>query len=283
MFYLVNGFSTDSFWDQVRRGNCVATSGLIGVMAGFLAKAPPRPDDRDNPLRCLTMFPVNAVTVAFTKRFGFDYMTGFNMTECSSPLVTDVNTPVYGSCGRPRTGVTCRIVNEHDIEVPRGAVGELIVRTDLPWTMNIGYDGMPEATAKAWRNGWFHTGDAFRQDESGDYFFVDRIKDAIRRRGENISSVEVEAEVKAHPAVDEAVAVGVPAAEGGEDEVLVAIMVRRGSTLDPVALIDFLKPRMPYYMVPRYLRFVDDIPKTETNKLRKNVIREAGVTAPESA
>jgi crotonobetaine/carnitine-CoA ligase len=278
MFYLVNGFSTDSFWDQVRRGNCVSTSGLIGVMAGFLAKAPPRPDDRDNPLRCMTMFPVNAMTVAFTKRFGFDYMTGFNMTECSSPLVTDVNTPVYGSCGRPRTGVTCRIVDEHDIEVPRGAVGELIVRTDLPWTMNIGYDGMPEATAKAWRNGWFHTGDAFRQDESGDYFFVDRIKDAIRRRGENISSVEVEAEVKAHPAVDEAVAVGVPAAEGGEDEVLVAIMVRRGESLDPVALIDFLKPRMPYYMVPRYLRFVDDIPKTETNKLRKNVIREAGVT-----
>jgi crotonobetaine/carnitine-CoA ligase len=279
MFYLVNGFSTESFWDQVRRGNCVATSGLIGVMAGFLAKAPPRPDDRDNPLRCLTMFPINAMTVAFTKRFGFDYMTGFNMTECSSPLVTDVNTPVYGSCGRPRTGVTCRIVNEHDIEVPRGAVGELIVRTDLPWTMNIGYDGMPEATVKAWRNGWFHTGDAFRQDEAGEYFFVDRIKDAIRRRGENISSVEVEAEVKAHPAVDEAVAVGVPAAEGGEDEVLVAIMVRRGASLDPVALIDFLKPRMPYYMVPRYLRFVDDIPKTETNKLRKNVIREAGVTA----
>jgi crotonobetaine/carnitine-CoA ligase len=278
MFYLVSGFSTDAYWDQVRRGNCVATSGLIGVMAGFLAKAPPRPDDRDNPLRCMTMFPINPTTVAFCKRFGFDYLTGFNMTECSTPLITDVNTPVYGSCGRPRTGVTVRIVDEHDIEVPRGAVGELIVRTDLPWTMNIGYDGMPEATARAWRNGWFHTGDGFRQNEAGDYFFVDRLKDAIRRRGENISSVEVENEVKAHPAVDEAVAVAVPAAEGSEDEVLVAIVVKPGQSLDPVALIEFLRPRMPYFMVPRYLRFVAEIPKTETNKLRKHVIREAGVT-----
>jgi crotonobetaine/carnitine-CoA ligase len=143
--------------------------------------------------------------------------------------------------------------------------------------MNLGYDGNPEATAAAWRNGWFHTGDAFRQDESGNYFFVDRIKDAIRRRGENISSVEVETEIKAHPAVEEAVAVAVPA-EGGEDEVLAAIVLRAGQQPDPVGLIEFLRPRMPYYMVPRYLRFVAEIPKTETNKLRKSVIREAGVT-----
>jgi crotonobetaine/carnitine-CoA ligase len=278
MFYIVNGFSTEHFWDQVRRGNCAATSGLIGVMAGFLSKAPPRPDDRVNPLRYMTMFPINAATVAFSERFGFSYVTGFNMTECSTPLICDVNTKVYGSCGLPRTGVTCRIVDEHDLEVPRGAVGELIVRTDLPWTMLLGYDGMPEATARAWRNGWFHTGDAFRQDENGNYFFVDRIKDAIRRRGENISSVEVEAEVKAHPAVEEAVAVAVPA-EGSEDEVLVAVVLRAGQSPDPIGLIEFLRPRMPYYMVPRYLRFVADIPKTETNKLRKAVIRDAGITA----
>ncbi len=277
MFHLVNGFSSEHYWDQVRRGNCAATSGLIGVMAAFLAKAPPRSDDADNPLRCMTMFPIDAAAVAFCRRFGFDYVTGFNMTEISTPLISDVNTTVYGSCGRPRTGITCRIVDAHDLEVPRGAAGELIVRDDLPWTMNLGYDGNPEATAAAWRNGWFHTGDAFRQDESGNYFFVDRIKDAIRRRGENISSVEVETEIKAHPAVEEAVAVAVPA-EGGEDEVLAAIVLRAGQQPDPVGLIEFLRPRMPYYMVPRYLRFVAEIPKTETNKLRKSVIREAGVT-----
>lgn len=277
-FYLVGGFNTATFWQQVRHGNCATTSGLIGIMASFLARQPPRSDDGDNPLRGMTMFPINDATIHFAKRFHFDYVTGFNMTEVSTPLITDLNTQVQGSCGTPRSGVTCRLVDEHDIEVPLGAIGELIVRTDLPWSMNMGYDGMPQATADAWRNGWFHTGDAFRQDPAGNYFFVDRIKDTIRRRGENISSVEVEAEVKAHPAVDEAVAVAV-AADGGEDEVLVAIVLKQLHGLEPAALIEFLRPRMPYFMVPRYLRFVAEIPSTETNKLRKNVFREAGVTA----
>ena len=115
--YLVDGFSTTKFWDQVRLGNCVTTSGLIGVMAAFLAKSEPRADDGDNPLRCMTMFPVNEETVGLARRYGFDYLTGFNMTEVSSPLVTDVNTKIYGSCGRPRSGMQCRLVDEHDVEV----------------------------------------------------------------------------------------------------------------------------------------------------------------------
>ena len=90
----------------------------------------------------------------------------------------------------------CRLVDEHDVEVARGGIGELIVRSDTPWTMNAGYNGLPEATAAAWRNGWFHTGDLFRQDDAGNFFFVDRIKDTIRRRGENISSFEVESAVR---------------------------------------------------------------------------------------
>ncbi len=165
--YLVDGFSTTKFWDQVRHGNCVTTSGLIGVMSAFLAKSEPRPDDADNPLRCLTLFPISEETVRLAQRFDFEYLTGFNMTEVSSPLVTELNTRVHGSCGRPRTGVQCRLVDEHDVEVPRGELGELIIRSDRPWTMNAGYDGQPEATAAAWRNGWFHTGDLFRQDERG--------------------------------------------------------------------------------------------------------------------
>jgi crotonobetaine/carnitine-CoA ligase len=277
-FYLVDGFSTQQFWNQVRRGNCTATSGLIGVMGAFLARAKPRDDDADNPLSCMTMFPINAETVALSRRFGFDYVTGFNMTEVSTPLITDLNTTIYGSCGRPRTGITCRLVDEHDMEVPQGAVGELIVRSDLPWTMNSGYDNMPAETAKAWRNGWFHTGDAFRQDADGNYFFVDRIKDTIRRRGENISSMEVETEVRAFDGVAEAVAVGV-AADGGEEEVLVAVVPRAGREIDPRALIDFLVPRLPYFMVPRYIRSVAGIPKTETNKQRKYLLREQGITA----
>ncbi|MFO1427021.1 MAG: AMP-binding protein [Steroidobacteraceae bacterium] len=135
MFYLVDGFSTSHFWEQVRRGNCATTSGLIGVMAAFLMKSEPRAEDRDNPLQCLTMFPVNEATVAFSRRFGFDYLTGFNMTEVSTPLITDVNTDVYGCCGRPRSGIECRLVDAHDFEVAPGSVGELIVRSEQPWTM----------------------------------------------------------------------------------------------------------------------------------------------------
>jgi crotonobetaine/carnitine-CoA ligase len=276
--YVVDGFSTTRFWDQVREGDCVTTSGLIGVMSAFLAKAEPRPDDRDNPVRCLTLFPVNEDTARMAKRFGFDYLTGFNMTEVSTPLVTDVNTEVFGSCGRPRSGVEVRLVDEHDVEVARGATGELIVRSDTPWTMNAGYNGQPEATAAAWRNGWFHTGDLFRQDATGNFYFVDRRKDTIRRRGENVSSFEVENAVRQFADVDEVVAVGVES-EIAEQEVLVAVTARPGRTIDPRALTEFLVPRLPYFMVPRYVRVVPDLPKTETNKIRKVVLREEGVTA----
>jgi carnitine-CoA ligase len=246
-------------------------------MAAFLAKSEPRPDDRDNPLKCLTMFPVNEDTVAFAHRFGFDYLTGFNMTEVSAPLVTDLNTKVYGSCGKPRTGVQARLVDEHDIEVARGEIGELLVRSDQPWSMNAGYNGQPEATAAAWRNGWFHTGDLFRQDGDGNYFFVDRKKDTIRRRGENISSFEVENVVRQYPDVDEAAAVGVES-EIAEQEVMVVVTSKPGRTVDPRALTEFLIPRMPYFMVPRYVRVVAQIPKTETNKIRKVYFRDQGVT-----
>ncbi len=277
MFHLVDGFSTTKFWDQVRAGHCASTSGLIGVMAAFLVKSEPRPDDRDNPLKWLTMMPINEQTVTLGPRFGFDYISGFNMTEVSSPLVTEVNSRVFAGCGRPRSGATCRLVDENDIEVPIGSPGELIVRTDQPWSMNAGYDGMPEATARAWRNGWFHTGDLFRRDAEGNYFFMDRIKDTVRRRGENISSFEVEAAVLAHPDVDEAIAVGV-ASEIEEQEVLVAVKAKPGRTVDPRALIEFLIPRLAYFMVPRYVRVVDEIPRTETNKARKVVFRDQGVT-----
>ena len=276
-FHLVDGFDTAQFWNQVRRGRCATTSGLIGIMGAFLARTPAAADDRDNPLRCLTMFPVNEQTVRLGERFGFDYVTGFNMTELSAPLVTDLNSRVFGGCGQVRSGVECRLVDEHDHEVAAGAAGELIVRSDQPWVFNAGYDGLPEATATAWRNGWYHTGDVFRRDADGNYFFVDRVKDSIRRRGENISSVEVEAAVRAHPDVEEAIAVGI--AVESEEEVMAVIVPKDGVSLDPRALIDFLVPRLPYFAVPRFVRIVAEIPKTETNKQRKFPFREAGVTA----
>jgi crotonobetaine/carnitine-CoA ligase len=275
-FHLVDGFSTDRFWDQVRRGHCATTSGLIGIMGAFLMKQPPRPEDRQHPIRCLTGFPVNEQTVKIRERFGIDYLTGFNMTEVSAPLVSELNSDVFGASGKPRSGVECRLVDEHDVEVPDGTPGELIVRSDLPWVFNAGYDGLPEETARAWRNGWFHTGDILRKAEDGSYFFVDRLKDSIRRRGENISSMEVEAAVRGYPGVEEVIAVGIPVES--EEEVMVVIVPAKDATLEPRALVEYLVPRLPYFAVPRYVRVVDAIPKTETNKQRKFPFREAGVT-----
>ena len=144
--------------------------------------------------------------------------------------------------------------------------------------MNHGYYKNPEATAKAWRNGWFHTGDAFRRDADGNFFFVDRLKDAIRRRGENISSFEVETELCAHPAIKEAAAVAVPS-EFAEEEVLAAVSLVEGATLDPEELIRFLIPRMAHFAVPRFIRIVPALPKTPTQKVQKHLLRSEGITA----
>ena len=276
-FYLVNGFSTTEFWNQVRHGNCVTTSGLIGAMAPFIARGTPRADDADNPLKFVPMFPINDETLSLGTRFGFEHLTGFNMSEVSSPLISDMNSRAQGSCGRPRSGVSVRLVDEYDLEVEPGEPGELVVRTDLPWSMNAGYLNMPEATAKAWRNGWFHTGDVFRQNEDGEFFFVDRRKDTIRRRGENVSSVEVENVILGYPSISEVAVVGVPS-DYGEEEILAALVPAAGEMIDPVELTDFLTKRLAYFMVPRYIRTVNSIPKTETNKPRKIIFREQGIT-----
>ena len=159
----------------------------------------------------------------------------------------------------------------------RGCAGELIIRTDRPWSLSHGYLGNPEATAAAWRNGWFHTGDGFRRDEEGNYFFVDRMKDAIRRRGENISSFELEAEICTHELVQEAAVVAVPS-EMGEDEVLAVIATLPETELKPAELIEYLIPRLPYFMVPRYIRMVESLPKTPTQKVQKHLLREQGLT-----
>jgi crotonobetaine/carnitine-CoA ligase len=199
------------------------------------------------------------------------------MTEISSPIVSEPNPAKPGTCGTIRPGVDVRLVDENDCEVAIGAVGEMLVRTDRPFAMNSGYHKNPEATAKAWRNGWFHTGDAFRRDADGYYYFVDRVKDAIRRRGENISSFEVENDIVAHPDVREAAVIGVPS-EYSEDEVMAVIAPVPGRSIDRAALMGFLETRLPYFMVPRYIRILDELPKTPTAKVMKAELRKDGIT-----
>ena len=208
---VVDGFRTDRFWHSVRQLE-VTSAFLLGAMATFLLKQPPASDDRDHPLRAVMIVPLGQAGPAFRARFGVDVFTLFNMTEISTPLISGPNPAKPNICGRPRPGVTLRLADAHDHPVPDGTPGELLIRTDAPWTMTHGYYRQPEATVAAWRNGWFHTGDMFVRDVDGDYSFVDRLKDAIRRRGENISSYEVEIELLSHPDIREAAVVAVPSA-----------------------------------------------------------------------
>ncbi len=273
---MMENFSTDTFWPFVRASGATSMF-LIGVMATFLLKQPPAEDDRAHKVRLAFMVPLTEEAEAFRARFGIEIFTIFNLTEISSPIVSEANPTRRGTCGRPRPGVEVRLVDDNDCEVAVGEVGEMIVRTDRPWGMNSGYNRNPEATARAWRNGWFHTGDAFRRDAEGYFYFVDRVKDAIRRRGENISSFEVESDIMAHPAVREAAAVAV-ASELGEDEVMAIVALVPGSSLDPAELIAFLAARMPHFMVPRYIRQMEALPKTPTSKVLKHQLRQEGIT-----
>lgn len=273
----VERFRTDSFWDTVAQLG-VTSVGLLGTMVQFLMQQPPRADERRHGVRNAVIAPFTEDAIAFGRRFGIDVHTEFNMTELSVPLWAGPNPTTVGTCGKPRAGVQLKLVDAHDQEVAVGAVGELILRCDEPWTLSHGYLNDPIATANAWRNQWFHTGDLFRRDGDDNYFFVDRVKDMIRRRGENISSFEVEAELLAFPGVKAAAAVAVPG-DGGEDEVLAVLAPQPGATLDPAALIAFLQPRMAAFMIPRYVRIMDALPLTPTQKIEKHVLRAQGVTA----
>jgi crotonobetaine/carnitine-CoA ligase len=263
---LRDSFKTQVYWDDIRSFGCTVTA-LIPAMMNWLLDQPPRPDDLDNPLRYVAGAPVVPRVEDFKKRFGIMMRTNFGNTEVGTPLYAGPDvTADRESTGKWVTpGYEVRVADDNDYEVGTGQIGELLVRTEEPWRMMIGYYGMPEKTAEAWRNGWFHTGDGVVRDERGRYHFVDRIKDSMRRRGENISSMEVEAYVNEHPAVSETAAVGVPS-EHGEDEVKICVILHEDQKLGAPELHAFLVERMPAFMVPRYIEFIDNPERTEAMK-----------------
>ncbi len=279
-FVFRDKFSATHVWDDVRRANCTTLS-LVGPMTSLLWSADPRPDDADHPVRNVVLGPMIPDMEAFERRFGVRVATCYGQTEIGVPVATGWDHGPWANCGKVRQDYPwpeVRLVDEHDEEVPMGEVGEMVVRTREPWALNAGYYKMPEATVTAWRNGWFHTGDAFRCDEDGWYYFVDRMKDAIRRRGENISSFEVENYVLEHPGVVECAAVGIRTAHGDE-EVMAVVVAKDPDAFQPGDLVDFLVPRMPRFMVPRYVRVVDDLPRNETTRrVRKQALRDEGLT-----
>jgi crotonobetaine/carnitine-CoA ligase len=274
---VVDRFSVSRFWETVRHFQ-ITTVGLLGAMVQFLMKQPVMPDERNHSLLSVVIAPFDENAIAFGERFAVPTFTEFNMTELSVPLWAGPNPTLPGTCGKPQPGAELKIVDASDNEVSVGKSGELIVRPADRRTVFDGYLNDPQATARAWRNGWFHTGDLFRRDADENYFFVDRLKDAIRRRGENISSFEVESEILTHPEIREAAVVPVPGA-GSEDDVLAVIALKPGGSLMPADLIEFLEDKLADFMIPRYIRVLDELPKTATQKVEKHVLRDAGVTA----
>lgn len=273
---MMREFKTQHFWQAIRDTKSTYCL-LLGVMASFLLKQPVSSQDHDHPLRRAFITPFGEDGPLFAQRFGVDAWTIYNMTEIASPLVAGPGITQKGIAGKPRPWYQLRIVDQNDIEVPNGSAGELIIRSDRPWALMKGYYNNPKATVEAMRNGWFHTGDSFRKDESGVYFFVDRLKDVIRRRGENISSFALEAEILFHHAVKECAAIAVPS-ELSEDEVLIAVTPVEGHEINADELLEFLAGRLPRFMVPRYLRILDSLPKTSSGKIQKHILRAEGIT-----
>ena len=263
-------FSLSAFWPDVDAHGCT-TALLIGTVPQLLQSRPAEPGDAGHALRNVLIAPMPANAPEFAARFGVRISTVFNMPEISSPIHTGWAPAPAGSVGRQRDGYQVRIVDDHDREAPTGTGGEIVVRADLPWVLGVGYWRMPDKTAEAWRGGWFHTGDAGVVDEQGNVYFVDRKKDAIRCRGENISSLELEAEIGECPGVREVAVIGVPADLGEED--VVAFVVPDGD-LDLADVSGFCSGRLPAFMVPRQVLLLDALPKTPTEKVRKPVLRE---------
>lgn len=272
---VVERFSTKGYWQSVRRLG--ATTGTImAAMATFLLREPPSADDMDNPMRIALLVPDIPGREEFARRFNITLWSGFAMSEVPGPLRTPLGADNLQTAGQPTSSEWhLRLVDENDHDVPDMTVGELIVRHDTPGVITTGYLNMPEATQRAWKDGWFRTGDLFRRDHNGDYYFVDRNKDALRRRGENISSLEVEAVISGHPDILESAIVGVPAAEM-EDEVL-AFVVRKSDSLTENALFEYLAEKLPHFMMPRYIEFIPALPRTPTEKVIKTGLRQQGV------
>ncbi len=273
---LSQGFSAGGFWPDVRRYDATATF-LLGAMANWLYQLEARDDDHDNPMERMLVVPLLPDTDGFKERFDVLVSTVWGSTEVNCPTRSGFDLVDSRTCGYICDGrYEVRIVDEDDMEVPPGVPGEATVRAKEPWITMAGYWNNPEATVRAWRNQWLHSGDMMMRDEEDNLYFMDRVKDAIRRSGENISSMEVENEINAYDAVLECAVVPV-ASEHTEQEVKACIVLKDGAgPLDYEDFIRFLEPRMAYFMIPRYVEVVDALPKTQTGKIQKFELRDRG-------
>ena len=277
---VAGGFHPASVWDEIRECGATGFAGA-GAMVSMLWNLPPDPRDAEVPLRFISAAPISADLYRdIERRYGCRVVTMYGMTEAfpiAYKAVSDEGVP--GTSGRVNPRFDIRIVDSFENSVPRGTVGEIVCRARTTHAMSEGY-----VSSAPGRGGlqvephpeWFHTGDLGKLDADENLTYVDRVKDSLRRRGENVSSVEVETTVMRHPAVLEAAAVGIPS-ELGEDDILVLITLRPDATVDFAELLDFCSERMPYFCVPRYLEVLDEIPKNVIGRIRKDVLRSRGL------
>lgn len=260
-FLLTRGFSAADFWSDIRKYNCTV-SGMFEAVIKILLMAPEKPDDSENPMRIFSTAHVTRESQEiFEKRFAVKLVNTYGLTEGDCTVAATYKDIRPGSFGKPRGYFDVKIFDSMDKEVPRGRVGELVLRPRQPHIMFEGYYKMPEKTLEAFRNLWWHTGDLAYQDDDGYYYFVGREKDMIRRGDENISALEVEKVVESHPGVKECAVVAAHSDLWGE-EVKVAIVCREGCKIDPAEMIAYCDERMAYFMVPRYIEFMASIPRT---------------------
>jgi crotonobetaine/carnitine-CoA ligase len=271
-------FSASGFWDRVVEVEATLTS-LLGAMVSMLLAQPERDSDRGHTVsRALSPGTPARVWGEFGERFGVQLVEAYGSTETNFAIGVPADRQRPGWMGVAREGFQARVVDEQDQELPAGTPGELVLRASHPYALAAGYWGNAEATVAAWRNLWFHTGDQVERDAEGWIRFCDRLKDAIRRRGENVSSFEVEQVLLAHPGVGAAAVFAVPSPLG-EDDVMAAVVLREGVALEELELIRFCEPRLARFAIPRYLELVDALPLTDTGKVRKAALRERGVGA----
>ncbi|ODU07196.1 MAG: hypothetical protein ABS81_02530 [Pseudonocardia sp. SCN 72-86] len=273
---LLPRLSVSTFIDEVNTHG-VTNFVAVGGVCNMLLSRPPRPDDPQSSIRTIYAVPDPAdIHEEMEGRFGCRMTTVYGSTEVGLPIFRGVGDDYRpGSCGRESPYYEVRVVDDLDEQVPDGEPGEIVIRPRRNFLVGSGYIGMPDRTVEAWRNLWLHSGDRGRRDTDGWFYFEDRATDSLRRRGENISSFEVETLVTGHPAVSEAIAVAA-AADVGEDDVWVLVTLREGMSVEPEELLRHCAATMPYFMVPRYLEIVDDFPRTPTAKVEKYKLRAAG-------
>jgi crotonobetaine/carnitine-CoA ligase len=270
------GFSVSTFWDTCREEGVTAFN-YLGGLPTFLLNQPAAATDRDHLVtRAYGAGSTVRTVIEFGERFGVPLIEVLGSTEMGTMCENRLAEYRPGSCGRPVEEFEVALHDERGWPVPPGSVGEVVIRPRYPDIVMRGYHRNPEATVEAFRGLWYHTGDRCRTDAEGWFYFVDRIKDSIRRRGENISSWEVEQAALSHPLVAEAAAVGVPI-DDVEEEVLL-VVVKASPELRAEDILDHCQVHLPYYAVPRFVRFVDALPRNATSKVQKEELRREGPT-----